>query len=156
MAGFRRILVPTDFSDVSAAAVQCAGAVAAAFDASLTLVHVAEDLVEESLTAGAGTSWSEAPQARAEEEARARLEALCASPDLQGRRVDCALLVGNPIARIVEYAQEHGFDLIVMGTHGRRAIARMLLGSVAESVVRTSPCPVLTVRACQHEAAATS
>lgn len=152
MPGFHRILVPTDFSEVSAAAVRCAGAVAAAFDASLTLVHVAEDLVEASSTAGAGTAWSEAPQARVEEDAKARLEALCASPDLQGRRVDSALLVGSPVPRIVEYAQEHGFDLIVMGTNGRRAIARMLLGSVAESVVRTSPCPVLTVRACQQVA----
>jgi len=150
MAGFRRILVPTDFSEVSTSAVRCASAVAAAFDASLTLVHVAEDLVEASLTAGAGTAWSEAPQARAEAEARARLDALCASPELQGRRVECELLVGSPIPRILEYAEHHGFDLIVMGTHGRRAIARMLLGSVAESVVRTSPCPVLTVRTCQH------
>ena len=154
MAGFRKILVPTDFSEVSDAAVRCASAVAAAFDASLTLVHVAEDLVEGSLKAGAGTAWSEAPQAKAEEEAKARLEACCASPDLQGRRVDCALLVGSPIPRILEFAQAHAFDLIVMGTHGRRAIARMLLGSVAECVVRTSPCPVLTVRACQHQPAA--
>lgn len=154
MAGFQRILVPTDFSDVSAAAVRCASAVAEAFDASLTLVHVAEDLVEESLTAGAGTTWSEAPQVRVEENAKARLEAICASPDLQGRRVDCALLVGSPIPRILEFAQAHAFDLIVMGTHGRRAIARMLLGSVAECVVRTSPCPVLTVRACQQQTAA--
>jgi nucleotide-binding universal stress UspA family protein len=153
MAGFQKILVPTDFSEVSAAAVRCASAVAAAFDASLTLVHVAEDLVEESQRAGAGTAWSEAPQARAEVEAMARLEALCASPQLEGRRVDCALLIGSPIPRILEFAQAHGFDLIVMGTHGRRAIARMLLGSVAECVVRTSPCPVLTVRACQQPVA---
>lgn len=153
MAGFHRILVPTDFSEVSAAAVQCASEVAAAFDASLTLVHVAEDLVQESVTAGAGAAWSEAPQARAEEEAQVRLDALCASPEFQGRRVDCALLVGSPVPRILEFAQAHAFDLIVMGTHGRRTIARMLLGSVAESVVRTSPCPVLTVRACRDQTA---
>jgi len=150
MAGFHRILVPTDFSEVSAAAVRCATEVAAAFDASLTLVHVTEDLVEESSTAGAGTAWSEAPQVKAEAEARARLDALCASPELRDRRVDCVLLVGSPVPRILEYAEQHAFDLIVMGTHGRRAIARVLLGSVAESVVRTSPCPVLTVRACRH------
>ena len=153
MAGFRRILVPTDFSDVSTAAVRCAGAVAEAFDASLTLVHVAEDLVAESATAGAGAARSEPSPAKAEQDARARLEALRTSPDLEGRRVECALLVGSPIPRILGFAEEHAFDLIVMGTHGRRAIARMLLGSVAECVVRLSPCPVLTVRACQPEVA---
>lgn len=154
MAGFHRILVPTDFSDVSAAAVRCASAVAGAFDASLTLVHVAEDLAEESATAGAGTAWSLGPQARAEQEAKARLEALRTSPELEGRRVECALLVGRPIPQILGFAEQQAFDLIVMGTHGRRAIARMLLGSVAECVVRLAPCPVLTVRACRHDQAA--
>jgi nucleotide-binding universal stress UspA family protein len=151
MGVFQKILVPTDFSEVSDAAVRCASALAEAFGASLTLVHVAEDLVEDAATVGAGATWSEGSQAKAELEARARLEDLRTSAGLAGREVDCALLVGSPIRRILEFAEQRGFDLIVMGTHGRRAIARMLLGSVAECVVRTSPCPVLTVRACQRQ-----
>jgi len=57
----------------------------------------------------------------------------------------------NPAAEIVEYARTNGVDLIVMGTHGRGAIAHLLMGSVAERVVRTAPCPVLTVRNPEHE-----
>ena len=52
---------------------------------------------------------------------------------------------------IVEYAKTHTVDIIVMGTHGRRALAHLLMGSVAERVVRTAPCPVLTVRHPEHE-----
>jgi nucleotide-binding universal stress UspA family protein len=56
-----------------------------------------------------------------------------------------------PALAIVEYASANGIDLIVVGTHGRRAVAHLLMGSVAERVVRTAPCPVLTVRHPEHE-----
>jgi nucleotide-binding universal stress UspA family protein len=56
-----------------------------------------------------------------------------------------------PATAIVEYANEEGVDLIVLGTHGRGAVAHLLVGSVAERVVRTAPCPVLTVRHPEHE-----
>ena len=54
--------------------------------------------------------------------------------------------VGAPVDEIVKYAKERGIDLIVQGTHGRRGVKHMLLGSVAENIVRYAPCPVLTVR----------
>ena len=57
----------------------------------------------------------------------------------------------NPAEEIVKYAKAHAIDLIVMGTHGRGALAQLLVGSVAERVVRTAPCPVLTVRHPEHE-----
>ena len=76
----------------------------------------------------------------------ARLDALCASPDLRNRRVDCALLVGSPVPRILEYAEQHGFDLIVMGTHGRGALVDTMMGSTATRVLRRSKIPVLAVR----------
>ena len=60
-------------------------------------------------------------------------------------------LVGSPFLEIVTYAKSHDIDLIVMGTHGRGPIAHMLMGSVAEKVVRKAPCPVLTVRHPEHE-----
>jgi nucleotide-binding universal stress UspA family protein len=62
-----------------------------------------------------------------------------------------ATVVGSPFFEIVRYAEEQQIDLIVIGTHGRGPIGHMLLGSVAEKVVRKSPCPVLTVRQPQHD-----
>jgi nucleotide-binding universal stress UspA family protein len=59
--------------------------------------------------------------------------------------------MGNPYAEIVQYAEESGIDLIVVGTHGRGAFAHLLLGSVAEKVVRKAHCPVLTVRPAGHQ-----
>jgi len=59
--------------------------------------------------------------------------------------------VGHPFVEVVRYAREESIDLIVMGTHGRGAVGHLLLGSVAERVVRKAPCPVLTVRHPQHE-----
>ena len=58
---------------------------------------------------------------------------------------------GDPVREIVSYAAETNADLVVLGTHGRGPVAHMLMGSVAERVVRTAPCPVLTVRHPQHE-----
>ncbi len=63
--------------------------------------------------------------------------------DAPGERV---IAVGRPFSEITRYAETHRIDLIIMGTHGRGAIEHMLLGSVAEKVVRKAPCPVLTVR----------
>ena len=59
--------------------------------------------------------------------------------------------VGKPFVEIIHHARDHDVDLIVIGTHGRGAVQHALLGSVAEQVVRTSPCPVLTVRHPEHE-----
>jgi nucleotide-binding universal stress UspA family protein len=86
-----------------------------------------------------------------EKESRQRLETLLGEGDRTKFRAEIALLAGNPFLEIIRYAKAHDVDLIVMGTHGRGPIAHMLLGSVAEKVVRKSPCPVLTVREAQHE-----
>jgi nucleotide-binding universal stress UspA family protein len=86
-----------------------------------------------------------------EKESRQRLAAMLTNEERQRFRVETALLAGNPFLEIIRYAKAHEIDLIVMGTHGRGPIAHMLLGSVAEKVVRKSPCPVLTVREAQHQ-----
>jgi K+-sensing histidine kinase KdpD len=65
--------------------------------------------------------------------------------------VEIVVSAATPATAIVDYATEHGIDLIVMGTHGRSAVAHLLLGSVAEKVVRVAPCPVLTVRPDERE-----
>jgi nucleotide-binding universal stress UspA family protein len=64
---------------------------------------------------------------------------------------DFAMLLGDPAEEIVRYAHEHEVDLIVMGTHGREGVMRMVIGSVAETVVRRAPCPVLTVHPPERE-----
>ena len=153
MSAFQKILVPTDFSEVSTAALRCASVLAGPFGSSLTVLHVAEDLMAEANSAGAGAPWSEGVQVQTEDDARARLAQVVTAAGLDGLNVHAELLVGSPIPEILDYAEKHDYDLIVMGTHGRRAIARVLLGSVAECVVRLSPCPVLTVRVCRKRPA---
>ena len=84
--------------------------------------------------------------------AQARLDALLVDNDpvpLPVKKVTATSAA--PATAIVDYAKSNGIDLIVVGTHGRRAVAHLLMGSVAERVVRTAPCPVLTVRHPEHE-----
>lgn len=146
VATFKKILVPVDFSAPSNLALDTAVALAKECDASLTLVHVYEPLAiavpegyqlfsEEQLN----QMFAEFQRELAEQRRRAEL---AGAP-----RVDTELLHGFAVSEIQNYAQQCHFDLIVMGTHGRRGLSHAFLGSVAERVVRLAPCPVLTVRA---------
>ena len=143
----RRILVPTDFSPTSDAALAQARELAAALGASLRLVHVYEEPFVASAMGADGQIFLPADMrsqivAGAEARLKERLEATIDAG--LGHQTD--VLTGPVAGTIVEYAQAHAVDLIVMGTHGRSGMAHLLLGSVAEKVVRTAPCPVLTVR----------
>jgi len=150
MAGFARILVATDFGEAAGAAVNCASVLAWSFGASLALVHVVEDVESDGLMGGGSLAASEAWQSKTNAEARARLDALAAAVRQEGLEPTVTLLVGSPAPEILRFAEEHACDLIVLGTHGRNGIGRLLFGSVAESVVRAARCPVLTLRACRH------
>ena len=150
MAALTAILVPTDFSEPACAAVRCAAGLAEPFGATLTLLHVASDLVSQSLTAGIDSSASDRLQQEFERAAAAKLKQALGQPPLNRTGMTSAVRVGDPYDEILRFALGHQIDLIVVGTHGRRGLAHMLLGSVTEHLVRTSPCPVLTVRACQH------
>jgi nucleotide-binding universal stress UspA family protein len=86
-----------------------------------------------------------------ERQARERLDAVLPPDQRERYRAKAELRTGSPFVEIVRYARDEKIDLIIMGTHGRGPIAHMLLGSVAERVVRKAPCPVLTVRQSQHE-----
>jgi nucleotide-binding universal stress UspA family protein len=142
-----RILVPVDFSPTSDSAIEYAQALAARFEATIELLHVIEDPV----TSGAwepDASYLTIPElieslvdaaGRRLGEIKARL----AADDLA---VETRVLTGVPARGIVATAQSEGCDLIVMGTHGRTGLSHMLMGSVAERVIRTASCPVLTVR----------
>ena len=143
-----RILVPTDFSEPSDAALAYAKALAAQFSASINLIHVLEDSVATGVF-GTETYVPEAPEystalrADAEERLATRL-----TPAERAKFNARTELVFGPSAQaIVDYARDRGIDLIVMGTHGRTGIAHALMGSVTERVVRTAHCPVLTTHA---------
>lgn len=140
----KRILVPLDFSVNSARALRYAHGVAVKFDASLHLVHVCEvpSMMTGSMDAYAiaYTDWSQ----RLGEEAERELVKI--ATDITDVKVTTEVLFGPPALSIIEAADSNQVDLIVMGTHGHGMVMHLVMGSVAERVVRAAPCPVLTVR----------
>ncbi|HSB60105.1 MAG TPA: universal stress protein [Vicinamibacteria bacterium] len=156
------ILVAVDFSDPAARALGLATEEAAAHGARLTLLHVLPARAgtevyfegppggpfDPGATARVGAPWptTSGTVVRHQPDETARTRLLDLVPDSLRSRCDVEVGTGAPADTIVRVAQERGADLIVMGTHGRTGIQHMLLGSVAEKVVRLAPCPVLTVR----------
>jgi nucleotide-binding universal stress UspA family protein len=153
MIVIKSVLVPTDFSEPAETALKYGKAFSESFDASLHLVHV----LDESALVYPWTSPDGMPialgEARSEMEhmVNDRLNRVLTDAERQKYSAHVSMLCGNPFMEIVEYANSQNIDLIVMGTHGRGPIAHMLMGSVAEKVVRKAPCPVLTVRTPEHE-----
>jgi len=140
----KNVLVATDFSQASQAALTYGRALARSFGASLTLLHVSDNFFLRPIASD--------PHDLMVAKTRALNDLLV---DDDHRAVGGARAIlevsDSPAQTIAEYARAHGADLIVMGTHGRTAVAQLLLGSVAERVVRIAPCPVLTVRHPEHE-----
>ena len=145
MIALKHLLVATDFSECSEVAVEHGRALAAAFGASLHLLHVVTAPVQEPWAGYTPSAEFEHVVQRLEAEARQRLEQLATG--LPKDRVVLAVVWGNPADQILEYARAHHVDLIVCGTHGRRGWDHVLMGSVAERLVRLAPCPMLTVHA---------
>ena len=140
----KKILVPTDFSSNSHGAVKYAEALALRFGAALHLVHVCEPVrLAPAVVDGAFISL---PDVEAEMRTAATAEMTKLAGHLAGIVVTTEITFGSPAACIVAAAAARGVDLIVMGTHGRGPLLHMMLGNVAERVVRTAHCPVLTVR----------
>jgi nucleotide-binding universal stress UspA family protein len=140
MAIFKHVLLATDFSEASAAAVDLAVSIARQEGAALTVVHVCElpmlpegappvDLVR-AITAEAG----------------AHLDRFMASLKARSPEARPVLRIGSAWEEVLSASAEAGADLVVVGTHGRRGLVHAVLGSVAERIVRLSPVPVLTVR----------
>lgn len=138
----QHLLVPVDFSGPSLNALEYAIQVVDRFGARLTLLHVLEPIYHD-LELGLGRIEQEA-QKRTHWEAQ--LDGLAQVVKERGLAAGSVVLGGIPSESIVTYARGQGCDLIVMGTHGRRGLTRLRYGSVAESVLRQAPCPVLTVR----------
>ncbi|MFW5905368.1 MAG: universal stress protein [archaeon] len=136
------ILVPMDGSPMAERALD--HALSLHPDARCTVLHVI-DYIEESYSARAligGEKLRERAQARAEN----LFEDAAAIADEHGAEIDTATAIGDPAREIVDYAEDHDVALIVIGSHGRSPMSRILLGSVAETVTRRAPVPVTVVR----------
>jgi nucleotide-binding universal stress UspA family protein len=150
MIQLRRILLPTDFSDSAAEALKYACALAEQFEAELHLLHVLETHVSTAPQFGMGLALSTRIQ-ESQQAAEKALKELVDTDWAAGRQIVRTTSEGPPFVGIIHYARENDIDIIVLGTHGRSGLPHILMGSVAERVVRKAPCPVLTVRPEGHQ-----
>lgn len=145
MIPMQRILVPTDFSEPAQTALKLGSMFAREFGSRLYLLHV----VPEPYAYPWGTELSTLPLndilAQSEEAAHQHLDQLAAETGLPLDRVITRAVVGTPVDQVLALIADEKIDLVVLGTHGRGLVGHLLLGSVAERVVRRSPVPVLTV-----------
>jgi universal stress protein A len=141
----RRILAPTDFSELSKQGLKSASELAKIFGAKLLLLHVVEPPpypVEGIVPLDLGATLLDDLERQASNELAQALSETQASGTEVARRV----VTGIPYRKIVDVAEEEQSDLIVMTTHGRTGLGHLVMGSVAEKIVRTAPCPVFTIR----------
>ena len=141
---FKKIVYPVDFSDYAGEILEYAVAMAKKFDAELHLIHVIPNLnyftpYESFLT----PENLVAIERNIEKDVAEDFDKLTKDLDIPVKRV---VKTGVTFLEIIDYVKEAGIELVVMGTHGRTGIEHILIGGVAEKVVRKSPCPVLTIR----------
>ena len=154
MIEIKNLLVATDFSEVVESALTYGRTLATRFGATLHLLHVAENVLLTNIGPDGFANGLLLPELQREVEntARKQLDEQLIDNDPGTRPAKGIVVTSNrPAEAIVEYARVHSIDLIVMGTHGRGFMSQLLMGSVAERVVRTAPCPVLTVHHPEHE-----
>ncbi len=150
MTEIRKILYATDFSELSAWAFPYAVYLAQKCDAQLHCVHVVDDSYQYWLTFDVATIPAGPPVEELAAAAEKQLGAFLRDklpPELSVTR---GLLRGRPFVEIIRYVREHNIDLVILGTHGWGALRQALMGSVADKVVRKSPCPVMTIRHPEH------
>jgi nucleotide-binding universal stress UspA family protein len=152
MIAIKQILVATDFGPAADNALRYGEQLAREFGATLHVLHAVPNVYATSMD---GYGYAAVPaqiQEDLETAARRHMRERVSDEDRQELRARTTVVTHNsPAVAVVEYAKQHAIDLIVLGTHGRGALAHMLLGNVAERVVRIAPCPVLTVRDPEHE-----
>jgi nucleotide-binding universal stress UspA family protein len=138
-----RILFPTDFSDYNDGALRLASSLAAQAQARLYIIHVHE---WQPLNVGLGeAAFLDAPTWREElQEVEEQLHKVV--PSIGGVDFVHECLTGSPESEILDFAEAHDVDLIVMASHGRTGLSRLLMGSIAEGVMRRAKCPVLIVK----------
>jgi universal stress protein A len=141
---FRRIISPTDFSECAEEAWGLAQRVAQVLRSEIVLVHVFVEPPVYGEVPSVTAAWTVVSEAEAW--VLNELERWAGEAKKRGITVRPVMLRGSPSTKIVELASEEHADVVIMGTHGRGGLSRALLGSVADRVIRTAPCPVLTVR----------
>jgi nucleotide-binding universal stress UspA family protein len=147
----KKILCPIDFSKNAEHAFGYALAFAIAHHAKLEVLHILELPTYASPDFPITPEFSTQTVTQLKESGRKQLEKLVAKYESEYSDISWRMVVGTPFVEIVKTAKNDDVDLIVMGTHGRTGISHLLIGSVAERVVRKSPCPVLTVKSPEHE-----
>lgn len=151
MIALKSILVATDFGEASGAALAYGRELARTFGATLHVLHVADDVY---VRLGGDAYMAVLPELQRDLEvaAQKQLDELLIDNDPVPLPVKTAVITSSATAAaIVQYAHDLDIALIVVGTHGRGAMAHLLMGSVAERVVRSASCPVLTVRHPEHD-----
>jgi nucleotide-binding universal stress UspA family protein len=141
------VLVPTDFSESAARALAHARELAVTHGARLDLLHVVEEAVFPSIYGAGAAALSENAPAL-EDRAKASLDRLASELGAEGveHGFGCHVKQGVAAAEVVRFAEDHDVDLIVMGSHGQSALERVLVGSVADRVIRTALCPIFLVQ----------
>jgi nucleotide-binding universal stress UspA family protein len=154
MAAIKKILVPTDFSGASRHALDYARGLADTLGASLVILHA----IENPYLPGGYMEFYPPPgdlYEMVERQGMQDLESLLSAEERERFHAMFVLRHGRAAHEILEYIREQNdIDLVVMATHGRGGVARLMMGSVTDRVVRTAPCPVITVRAPQDAATA--
>ena len=153
MIAIKNILVATDFSMASDAALRYGKTFARTYGAALHVVHVMDDLSAR-LAMPAEPIIPDVGQLQTEmdREAQRALDNLVTDDDRRSYPVTTALLMSaQPAQTLLVYAHDESIDLIIVGTHGRGGLSELLMGSVAQHIVRDAPCPVLTVRHPERE-----
>jgi universal stress protein A len=142
---FAKILVPADFSEYTESILNCAAAIARRFGSSMHLLHVVPNMdyftpYESFMAAENMVEVQKGIEAEVEKDLQRVADKITGVP------VTRAIRTGVAFIEIIDYVRAEGIELVVMGTHGRGGLEHILIGSVAEKVVRKSPCPVLTIR----------
>lgn len=145
MTKIKKILFPTDFSKYSDYALQYAISIASAFSAKLYILHVIDHARQQDYFLVLTLTFEEIED-KLMEEAQKKLEELLSKNISQEIEFETSIKSGTPFVEIIRAAKQENIDLIVMGSHGRSGISEILIGSVAERVMRKASCPVLIVK----------
>ena len=152
MMTLKNILVATDFGDAAMSALAYGRELARRFDASLHVLHVVDDVGARLVTSSGLPFDVSRLQDDLDQVERRKLDAIVSEEDRRDLHAQAVQVTSlSPAREIVSYAADAKIELIILGTHGRGPVAHLFMGSVAERVVRTAPCPVLTVRHPEHE-----
>jgi nucleotide-binding universal stress UspA family protein len=151
MIKITNVLVATDFSDTSESALNYGREFARTFGATLHVLHVVENALMLVGPEAVGVDFAKL-QSELESRAESTLKRIVTTEDREQLKAVTTVRAGrSPAVEIADYAKTKGIDIILMGTHGRGVMGHLLMGNVAEKVVRIAPCPVLTVHHPEHE-----